>query len=73
MTHCMVMTRCPQTGHEIATGVTCDWATFNRLSDEPRRLRCPTCGEEHVWNVSEAWLAAIGAAAQSEQQDKDSS
>jgi hypothetical protein len=29
MNHSMVMTRCPSTGHEIATGIACDWVTFN--------------------------------------------
>jgi hypothetical protein len=67
MTTCMVMIRCPQMGHEIATGVTCDCLT------SPERLCCPTWGVEHVWSVSEAWLAAIVPVAQCEQQDKDSS
>ena len=73
MTHCMVMTRCPQTGYEIATGIACDWVTSNNLSEEPGRLRCPSCGDEHVWNVSEAWLAAIGPMPTHEQRAKDSS
>jgi hypothetical protein len=59
MSHSMVMTRCPSTGHEIATGITSDWVTFNNLSGEPKRLQCPHCGDEHHWTVAEAWLAAI--------------
>jgi hypothetical protein len=56
----MVMTRCPSTGQEIATGIACDWATFNNLAAaEPGRLRCPSCGGEHVRTVEEAWLAPV--------------
>jgi hypothetical protein len=57
MNHTIIMTRCPSTGHEIATGIACDWVTFNNLSAEPGRLRCPSCGDEHRWTVEEAWLA----------------
>ena len=63
MNHSMVMTHCPSTGHEIATGITCDWVTFNNLSGEPKRLQCPHCGDEHYWTIEEAWLAAIAMSA----------
>jgi hypothetical protein len=63
MSHSMVMTRCSSTGHEIATGVTCDWVTFNNLSAEPKQLQCPHCGDEHRWTIEEAWLAAIAISA----------
>ena len=60
MDHGMVMTRSPSTGREIATGIACDWVTFNSLStDGPDRLRCPSCGSEHHWSVADAWLAPI--------------
>ena len=57
MTH-MVMTRCPQTGQDIETGIICDLRTFNGLADRPARLQCPACSLEHEWSVKEAWLAA---------------
>jgi hypothetical protein len=63
------MTRCPSTGQEIATGIACDWATFNDLAAaEPGRLRCPSCGGEHAWTVEEAWLAPVATATGPEQQ-----
>jgi hypothetical protein len=69
VSHCMVMTRCPSTGQEIATGIACDWATFNDLAAaEPGRLRCPSCGGEHAWTVEEAWLAPVATATGPEQQ-----
>jgi hypothetical protein len=70
VTDCMVMTRCPSTGQEIATGIACDWATFNNFSAEPKQLRCPSCGGEHPWTVEEAWLAPVATGAGAEQHRK---
>jgi hypothetical protein len=53
----MVMIRCPTTGAEVATGIICDWQTFNSLSNEPGRVLCPACKAEHAWARDDAWLA----------------
>ena len=52
----MIITRCPQTSHEIVTGIDTDPDTFHLLPDVPSKVHCPHCGEEHVWHKSEAWL-----------------
>ena len=51
-----VMTRCPVSGSEIATGLHCDWDTFSNLADMPGRVLCPSCNQTHAWQLSEAWL-----------------
>jgi len=56
------MTRCPSTGQEIATGIACDWVTFNDLSAAPKTIRCPSCRGEHPWTVDESWLAPMATA-----------
>jgi hypothetical protein len=50
----MIMIRCPET--EILTGIECEdddfrWLPFCHHSDH-----CPSCGREHSWSKSDAWL-----------------
>jgi hypothetical protein len=42
---------------EIATGIVCNWVTFNNLAENPGRVKCAECGDTHAWQQSEAWLA----------------
>jgi hypothetical protein len=51
-----VMIRCPRTGRAVSTEIETELSVFNRLPVVPARMRCPLCGEEHVWTASEAWL-----------------
>jgi hypothetical protein len=51
-----VMIRCPRTGRAVSTEIETEPADFRRLPRVEARLRCPLCGEEHVWTASEAWL-----------------
>jgi hypothetical protein len=64
------MTRCPSTGQEIATGIACDWVTFNSLSVDRRTISCPSCGSVHTWTVDEAWLAPMATETVPEQPRK---
>lgn len=52
----VVMVRCPNTGHELSTGVEMDKATFQQLCDIRSQMKCPICGLDHIWSTREAWL-----------------
>jgi hypothetical protein len=52
----VVMVRCPNTGHELSTGVEMDAATFERLPEIRSQIRCPICNLDHTWSTREAWL-----------------
>jgi len=52
-----VMIRCPRTGRAVSTEIETEPSVFGRLTDLAGRMRCPDCGEEHVWSTREAWLA----------------
>jgi len=51
-----VMINCPTTGRAVSTAVEMEPVVFNRLPDLAGRMRCPACGQEHVWAVRAAWL-----------------
>ena len=53
----MIITRCPWTGQEIATGIDTDPSSFKCLPDIPADVHCPACGRQHPWRKSQAWLA----------------
>ena len=54
----MIITRCPRTWREIATGIDTDPYSFKSLPDIPANVKCPACGNQHKWRKSEAWLAS---------------
>ena len=43
----ILMVRCPNTGHELSTGIEMDAGTFVQL---------PECGHDHILSTREAWL-----------------
>jgi predicted RNA-binding Zn-ribbon protein involved in translation (DUF1610 family) len=51
-----VMIRCPNTGEAVSTAIETEPNVFRRLPKVAARMRCPACGEEHVWSTSSAWL-----------------
>ncbi len=51
------MIRCPVTGQPVTTGIETERAVLRRLPKVAARMHCPACGQEHIWNVSAAWLA----------------
>jgi hypothetical protein len=51
-----VMINCPTTGRAVSTAVEMEPVVFNRLPNLAGRMRCPACGQEHVWAVRSAWL-----------------
>ena len=52
-----VMIRCPRTGCAVSTEIETEPSDFSRLPEVAGRMRCPLCGEEHVWTARDAWLA----------------
>jgi hypothetical protein len=51
-----VMIRCPRTDRAVSTQIHTEVAVFERLPEVPSELRCPACGEVHVWTAKHAWL-----------------
>jgi len=55
-----MMTRCPNTGRAVSTGISTSSVKFDTLPDVGVRMRCPACGRDHVWRKREAWLGHDG-------------
>ena len=51
-----VMIRCPRTGVAVSTEIDTEASDFDRLPAVAARIRCPLCGEDHVWTARDAWL-----------------
>jgi hypothetical protein len=51
-----VMVKCPDTGHDISTGIVADRASFNATPVFFARVYCPMCRTEHEWFAKEAWV-----------------
>lgn len=52
----MVMIRCPVTGRPAFTGIETDAGSVNFIPPINARLKCPRCGETHVWSILDAEL-----------------
>ena len=52
-----VMIRCPVTDREVSTAIETEPSVFRKLPKVAAFMRCPACGQDHVWAVSSAWLA----------------
>jgi hypothetical protein len=52
----VIMIRCPETGSEISTGIECEVDDFRRLPFVITQTNCSSCGREHSWSKSDAWL-----------------
>ena len=51
-----LMIVCPKTGKYVRVGIDMDPAAFASSSFEGNRVRCPHCGETHVWGSKDARL-----------------
>lgn len=51
-----VMIRCPFTGNEVSTAIEIEPGDFRRLPHIAAKMRCPACGQDHVWLTTSAWL-----------------
>jgi hypothetical protein len=52
----MVMIRCPATGRQVFTGIETDATSVNFIPPINARLKCPRCGDTHVWSILDAEL-----------------
>jgi hypothetical protein len=52
----IIMVKCPDTGHDISTGIVADRASFNATPVFFARVYCPMCRTEHEWFAKEAWV-----------------
>ena len=53
----MLLTRCPVTGGEIATGQVVDLESYGMLGTEDREITCSLCGAPHRWSRDNAWIS----------------
>lgn len=55
----MIVFTCPNTGHDVSSGVLADERTFSRLPRHELIVRCKECGGEHRWWVAEGRLGKV--------------
>jgi hypothetical protein len=51
-----VMIKCPDTGHDIPTGMVADRERFKATPVFFARVLCPLCGKQHEWFAQQAWV-----------------
>jgi hypothetical protein len=51
-----IMIKCPATGKEVPVGIDTDEVSFRGIPNDTGIAKCPACGNEHEWKVSDAWL-----------------
>ena len=51
-----VMVKCPETGHDIPTGIVADRKSFDATPVFFARVYCAICRTEHEWFAKEAWV-----------------
>lgn len=51
-----VMIKCPDTGHDIPTGIVADRRSFSTMPVFFGRVFCPLCRTEHEWFARDAWV-----------------
>ena len=52
----VVMVKCPETGHDIPTGIVTDRKSFDATPVFFARVYCAICLTEHEWFAKEAWV-----------------
>ena len=55
----MIVFTCPETGHDVSSGVLADERTFSRLPRHEMIVRCKECGGEHRWWVADGRLGKV--------------
>jgi hypothetical protein len=53
----MLMFACPRAHRPVPTGIEVEPTDVNFLFNVAHTTVCPHCGETHVWDLHEAWLA----------------
>lgn len=52
----MVMIKCPNTSKPIPTGIGMDKASFEASNMSGNSVKCPKCGNIHIWDKRDAWV-----------------
>ena len=52
-----ILIKCPDTGKPVLTGLFMNKAAFLNLLIDARKVRCPHCGQIHIWRKKDAHLA----------------
>jgi hypothetical protein len=52
----VVMVKCPETGHDIPTGIVTDRKSFDATPVFFARVYCAICRTEHEWFAKAAWV-----------------
>jgi DNA-directed RNA polymerase subunit RPC12/RpoP len=52
-----ILIKCTNTGKPILTRLSANQRTFPNMIIESREVRCPHCGQTHVWSKKDAHLA----------------
>jgi hypothetical protein len=55
----MVMTRCPVTGRQIATGVTADRVSYRAMPVFFALAYCRYCKTTHEWFARDGWVCEL--------------
>jgi hypothetical protein len=51
-----VIVKCPETGHDIPTGIVTDRKSFDATPVFFARVYCAICRTEHEWFAKAAWV-----------------
>jgi len=51
-----VMVKCPETGHDIPTGIVTDRKSFDASPVFFARVYCPICRTNHEWFAKQGWV-----------------
>ena len=55
--------KCPTTGELVSTGMTMEPVSFYRSILTGNSVKCPHCGETHIWTKAEAVIDGASRAA----------
>jgi endogenous inhibitor of DNA gyrase (YacG/DUF329 family) len=55
----MIMIKCPKTGKDVATGIKMEKTDFDSSEMSGNSVKCPHCGDMHVWDKSQAWVPLL--------------
>ena len=55
----MIVFTCPNTGHDVSSGILTDELSFKVLPRRKMSVHCSECGAEHQWWVAEDKLGPL--------------
>jgi len=52
----IVKIKCPTTGKDVDTGIAMDLGSFATATFKANAVKCPHCGQTHVWSKQDAFV-----------------